>query len=330
MVRPSVYLQRAGSWYDAFMTPENEAALNAFANVISERDRHTPLDPSEVLARLRGCDAVLSLNGEGAAEITPDIISAAGSVKLVCIAQYWGWGHFTGASAATGVPVVEGSSAASLAVAEWNLAAALAMTRKLHRFDAALKAGSRWGGPRDGCGMLLGKRAGLVGLGRIGRATAHYFRAVGLELIGYSRSCPADEARALGIRLVGLDELLATSDIVCLNHRVTDATRGLLGEREFALLKDGSLLINAARAGLYDEAALVRALRRGRFSACLDVFEEEPLPRRHPLRSLDNVMITPHVAGNNPAMFARCARDAIATLRDFAEGRPVVDRRFAL
>jgi phosphoglycerate dehydrogenase-like enzyme len=273
---------------------------------------------------------VLSLNGDGAAEITPEILAAAGSVKLICIAQFWGWGHFTGVTAATGIPVVEGSGAGSVAVAEWNLAAALTMTRNLHRFDAALKAGMSWDGSRAQGGMLTGKRAGLVGLGRIGRATAHYFRAVGLELIGYSRSCPVDDAAALGIRLVELDELLTSADIVCLNHRVTDTTRGMLGAREFALMKDGSLLINAARAGLYDEAALVRALRSGRFSAALDVFEHEPLPRRHPLRSLKNVLITPHVAGNNPAMFVRCARDAIATLRDFAEGRPVVDRRFAL
>jgi D-3-phosphoglycerate dehydrogenase len=226
MSKPSIYLQRAGSWYHRFMNAENEAALNSFANVISERDRVTPLKPSELVARLRGCVAVLSLNGDGAAEITPEILAAAGSVKLICIAQFWGWGHFTGVTAATGIPVIEGSGAGSVAVAEWNLAAALTMTRNLHRFDAGLKAGMSWDGSRTEGGMLTGKRAGLVGLGRIGRATAHYFRAVGLELIGYSHSCPVDDAAALGIRLVELDELLTSSDIVCLNHRVTDATRG--------------------------------------------------------------------------------------------------------
>ena len=330
MVKPTIYLQRAGSWYHRFMNAENEAALHAVAHVVSEWDRSEPLAPHEIAAQLRGCDAILSLNGYGADEITPEIIASAGSLKLICIAQFWGWGHFTDTTARTGVPVVEGSSAGSLAVAEWNLAAALAMTRHLRRFDDALKGGSAWGHPRVACGMLYGQRAGLVGLGRIGRATAQYFRSVGMELLAYSRTCSEADAGALGVRLVELDELLATCDIVCLNHRVTDATRDLLGAREFALLKEGSLLINAARAGLYDEAVLVRALRTGRFSACLDVFAEEPLPRRHPLRSLKNVLLTPHIAGNNPAMFLRCAKDAIATLRDFADGRPVVDRRFSL
>jgi phosphoglycerate dehydrogenase-like enzyme len=325
---PKVYIHRAGPWYSLFMDSANEAAICSFADVVSEGDRKLPMSASELIQRLQGCDAILSLNGEGANEITADIVQSVASLRVVCIAHYWGWGHFTGVAERTKVSVVEGSNAGTLAVAEWNIAAALMGIRKLHLFDRALKAGSIWGEPRRNVGLFSGSTVGIVGLGRIGLYTARYFKTFSADVIAYSRSCSQQQADDLGIALVPLNELLSTADIVCLNHRVGEDTRGMLGAREFALLKPGSVFINAARAALYDEAVLIRALKAGRFTACLDVFAEEPLPRRHPFRFMENVVITPHIAGNNAAMFRRCARESIATLKDYFAGRGLVDSRY--
>jgi phosphoglycerate dehydrogenase-like enzyme len=330
VARPKVYVQRAGPWYTQFMTAANEAALSSFADIVSPRDREVALRPEEIIDGLRGCRAVLSLNGYGASEMDAAVIGSARSLELICIAHYWGWGHFTGVKQATGVPVIEGSNAGTIAVAEWVIAAALLGVRKLHTFDRVLKSGSAWGGPRGEAGMLSGRRAGLIGLGRVGLYTAHYFKALGVEVVAYSKSCPPDKAAALGIELTSLDTLLSTAQVICLNHRLTDAARGLLGAREFALIKPGALFINAARAGLYDEALLIRELKTARFSACLDVFAVEPLTPDHPFRSMPNVLITPHIAGNNPAMFQRCARESITTLKNYFEGRGIVDQTYAI
>lgn len=329
MVRPKIYIHRAGPWWPLFMDQANMSALRDFADVVHEGDRERPLSTGELAERMAGCSAILSLNGVGAAEITPDVARLVGTLKLVCIAQFWGAGHFTDLTEKTGVPVIEGSNAGTAAVAEWIVGAALLGIRRLHVFDRALKTGSQWGGPRREVGLLCGSVAGMVGLGRIGRYAAQSLRALGVKVIAFSRSCPPADAARLGLDLVSLDELLCTADIVCLNHRVTDATSGLLGAREFAMIKPGAVLINAARAGLYDEAVLLNALRTKRFSACLDVFATEPLPARHPFRSMDNVFITPHIAGNNPAMFLRCAKQSIETLRDYFEGRGMIDKKYA-
>ena len=102
----------------------------------------------------------------------------------------------------------------------------------------------------------------------------------------------------------------------------------MLGSREFALIKDGAVFVNSARAALYDEDALITELKNGRFSAYLDVFATEQLPLDHPFRTLDNVTITPHIAGDNAAMFARCGREAIITLKDFFDGKGLNDRQY--
>jgi phosphoglycerate dehydrogenase-like enzyme len=329
MAKPKVYIHRVGHWYSQFLDEQTERTLRAFADVVSEQGREKPLSPAGLVERMRGCMAILSLNGLNAEEITADVLRAAGTIRLICIAHYWGLRHFPGITRDTGIPVVEGSNAGTAAVGEWIIAASLMGIRRLHAFDQALKRGSPWGEPRHGVGLLSGSVAGLVGLGRIGRYVAQSFRALGVRCIGYSQSCPPDLAAALGITLVPLEQLLRSADIISLNHRVVDETRGRLGAREFSMLKNKCVFITAARAGLYDERALVDELMKGRFTAYIDVFETEPLPLDHLFRSLRNVVVTPHIAGNNAEMLLRCGRDAVHTLKDFFDGKEPIDKRYA-
>lgn len=324
MPKPRVYVHRLDSWYPRYMDEENEALLASFAEVVSEGDRATPLDADELIARMAGCRAILSLNGTGTGEITTEVLKAVGTVEVICISHWWE--QLVGPAQEAGIQFTEGSNANTVAVAEWTVAAALMGIRRLHTFDRALKAGSPWAEPRRHAGMLCESTVGLVGLGRIGWYVAHYFTALGASVIAHDK----DRAKAaeLGLPLVDLDELMATADVISLHLPVTADTTGLLGAREFSLIKDGAVLINSARAALYDEAALVAELGKNRFTAYLDVFSSEPLPLDHPFRGMDNVIITPHIAGDNAVMFRRCGREAIQTLQDYFDGKGLRDLQY--
>ena len=319
MSKPRVYVHRLGSWYSLYMNEENEAALGSFADVVSERDRETPLSPDELVERMRGCSAILSLNGAGAKEIKADVLKAVGTIKVIVISHWWG--QFVDAAKQAGITVTEGSNANTVAVAEWALTAALMGVRKLHLFDRSLKGGSRWAEPRRQVGLLCESTVGIIGLGRIGRYVARYFEALGARVIAYDKYWTDEMAERLGVVLVPLEQFMRTADVISVHLPVASETTGMLGAREFSLIKDGAVFVNSARAALYDEEALVRELRKERFSAFLDVYATEPVPPDHPFRSMGNVIITPHIAGDNAAMFLRCGREAIQTLRDYFDGK---------
>ncbi len=321
MNKPRVYVHRLAEWYALYMDQENEAALASFAEVVSEGDRSTPLTESELIERMRGCEAILSLNGVGSDEITPHVLKTVGTIRLI-VAAHW-WGQFVDTAAPAGIQLTEGSNANTRAVAEWTLTAALMGIRRMHNFDQALHAGSVWGEPRRNVGLLCESTVGLVGLGRIGRYVVRYFQSLGAKVIAYDKYLPPAQATELGIEMVSLEQLLRTADVISLHLPVTPETTGLLGADQFAMIRDGAIFINSARAALCDEHALVQELRKKRFQAFLDVFAVEPLAADHPFRTMDNVVITPHIAGDNGAMFRRCGREAIQTLRDYFDGKGV-------
>jgi len=316
-----------GSWYKPYMNEANENLLRSFADVVSDGDRDTPMTSTELVERMRGCSAILSLGGGGSHEITGDVLKSVGTVKLISIAHWCE--QLTVAAKEAGVTVTEGSNANTVAVAEWTLAAALMGVRRLHVFDKALKNQSPWGEPRRGIGMLCGSTVGIAGLGRIGWYCANYFKSLGAEVIAYDKYWTKERADKLGITLVSLDELMKTADVISLHLPVTPETKGVIGAREFALIKDGAVFINSARAALYDEKALIAELQKKRFTAFLDVFEKEPIPLDHPFRSMEQVVITPHIAGDNSAMFLRCGHEAIVTLKDYFAGKGVRNMQYS-
>lgn len=327
MDQPKIYVHRLGSWYSLYMNDENEAALSSFAEVISERDSNKPLTPDELIERMQSCTAILSCNGEGTQEITADVLNSVGTIQLICIAHWCE--QLVDAAKEAGIKVIEGSNANTIAVAEWTVCAALMAIRKLHCFDKALKNGSPWAESRHNVGLLCESKIGLIGLGRIGWYVAHYFKALGTDILAYDKNYTHENAKQLGVKLVSLDDLMSTADIISLHLPVTTETKGMLGAREFALIKDGAVFINSARAELYDEDALIVELRKARFTAYLDVYMTEPIPIKHPFLSMDNVIITPHIAGDNRAMFLRCARESIQTLKDYYEGKGLKDFQYS-
>ncbi len=223
-----------------------------------------------------------------------------------------------------GIVVTRAPGSNTQAVAEHTLALLLALAKDLPLLSSQVAAG-RWRGAETKVRDLAGLRLGLVGCGAIGQAVARLATTFGMSVAGYDPGEPDSS----GIeRLATLPDLLARSDVLSLHLPLLPATRRLIGAAELAALPPGAIVLNTARGGLIDEAALHAALEAGRLAgAGLDVFENEPPPEDHPLRRHPRVICTPHVAGvtdgslvNMGVMAAECI---VAVLR----GEPVPPER---
>ena len=196
------------------------------------------------------------------------------------------------AAAAHGVTVcgtdVPGASTAELA---WGLV--LALVRHIPTEDGGMRAG----GWQTTVGLdLAGRSLGILGLGRLGSIVARYGTAFGMRLVAWSENLTAERAAECGAELVAKDELLASADVVTIHLVLSGRTRGLIGARELGLMKPTACLVNTSRGPIVDEAALIEAVQTGRIAgAALDVYDREPLPADHPLRSAPNTVLTPHL-----------------------------------
>ena len=201
----------------------------------------------------------------------------------------------------------------------WGLI--LALARHIHQEDAATRQG-HWGittGP-----SLEGKVLGVLGLGRLGSAVAKVGLAFGMSVYAWSQNLTQERAAQHGAALVSKDDLFRQSDVVSVHVQLSERTRGLVGARELALMKPTALLINTARGPIVDEAALVDALRRGAIAgAGLDVFDEEPLPAGHPLLTLENALLTPHIGYATPEQLSVRYQGTVEDIVAYLEGSPV-------
>ncbi len=173
---------------------------------------------------------------------------------------------------------------------------------------------------------LAGQRLGLVGLGNIGRQVAAKARGFGVDVVAYDPYLNAEQPGVDSIPVVGLDELLASSDYVSVHCPLNASTRHLLGKRELELMKPTAYLINTARGPIVDQSALTALLTRGALAgAGLDVFEQEPLVVDDPLRSLDNVILTPHSASVSVESTLECRRTAVEHVVTVLRGQVPAD-----
>ncbi|RVX43458.1 D-3-phosphoglycerate dehydrogenase [Nonomuraea polychroma] len=270
-------------------------------------------DRDALLAALPEAEIVL---GDWTSTLVMDAAAVAAAPRLAFVQQpsVGVDGHDLDALAASGVPLANTPGVSAVAVSEWCLAATLSLSRKLGAADAAVRAGE-W--PQQGLQPyeLRGRRVGIVGYGPIGVSCAEMFRALGCHVTFWTRTPRADPA------FEDLETLVSGSDVVVVVIALSDETRGLIDP---ARMKQGALLVNAARGGVVDQQALVASLRDGHLGgAALDVFDVEPLPAGDPLRDLPNVLLSPHVAGVTPEATGRLLTATLANLTAALEGREV-------
>ncbi|OZI23775.1 dehydrogenase [Bordetella genomosp. 9] len=279
-------------------------------------------EPEAQAALAREADFILA----GWQPVTAAMIAAAPGLRMV---HKWGIGYDkidVEAARRHGVAVAITSGANAGPVAEHAIALMLAVYRRLPYVDRSTRAGV-WlkSDMRSVCYQLAGKTVGLLGFGNIARMLAHRLRGFDVD-IRYSSRRPADAEteRRLNVRQVDMDELLACSDILSVHLPLTDQTRGIIGEAAILRMKDGAVIVNTARGGIVDEAALYRALADGKLGgAGLDVFDQEPASASNPLFTLDNVVVTPHGAGAVMDNVGYVASRAFGNMQRVLQGQPI-------
>lgn len=200
----------------------------------------------------------------------------------------------------------------------WNLILALMRDTELNQRTM------REGGWQIKAGRgLAGKTLGILGPGKIGSRVARVGLAFDMRVIGWSRSLSPQSAQAIGIEAVSLDDVLSQSDVISVHTPLTDTTRGFLGAREFALMKPTAVVVTTSRGGVLNEKALLDALQNKRIAgAGFDVYPKEPLPKDHPLRSLPNVVMQPHMGGYTEEGYGWKFIPAVENIIAFIKGRP--------
>lgn len=275
------------------------------------------------LAALEEADAILT----ALVEVSAATIDKAAQLHLIQTPSH-GFDHVDiDAAASRGIPVcnVGTSGAEAGTVAEHAMLLMLACARRLVEGHDGIRRGE-WPQLTGSSTELQGKTLGIVGLGHIGCEVAKRAKVFGMKLL-YHDVVPAPEDIEQELRLtqVDLDDLFAQSDVVTVHVPLMAATRNLVGADQIAKMKAGGILVNTSRGAVVDNDALARAADEGRILAGVDVFEPEPPPEDHPLRTANNVVLSPHVAGTTRESVGRIMQAALDNLQRFARSERLRD-----
>jgi D-3-phosphoglycerate dehydrogenase len=282
-----------------------------------EVDEKLGLSPDELAAVIGDYDALLV---RSQVKVTAEILARADRLVVVGRAGVGVDNVDLDAATRAGVVVVNAPTGNTVSAAEQTIALMLALARRTAAADASMRRGE-WKRSAFTGVELRGRTLGIVGLGKIGRAVAD--RAVGLEMsvIGHDPFVTAEQAANHGIALVTMDELFARSDVITVHVPLNKATKGIIGPAEIDLLKPGVMLVNVARGGVYDEAAVAQALADGKIAgAAFDVFDREP-PVDSPLLTAPNTVLTPHLGASTAEAQVRVAEEACEQVIDVLAGR---------
>jgi phosphoglycerate dehydrogenase-like enzyme len=281
---------------------------------------HEPFPDTETLvAQLAGFDVLVSMRER--TKFPADVLRQLGNLKLLVTTGMANAAIDVPAAKALGI-VVCGTDYRFLgSTPELTWALILAASRRIPAETRLI----REGGWQMSVGSdLEGKTLGLLGLGRIGSRVAKVGQAFNMRTIAWSQNLTAGKAAECGVTAVSKQELFTQSDVLSIHLILSDRSRGLVGAGELALMKASSLLVNTSRGPIVDEGALVRALQERRIGgAALDVFDIEPLPKRHVLRTLDNAVITPHIGYVTEGHYKVFYEEAVEDIAAFVAGKPV-------
>jgi len=319
MAKPKVAVLIRGRAFDELFRPRAEKLLGRFAEPIysSAEGPWRPEEAREMLAEAEGC-----ITSWGSPKVGPDEIAAAPNLRIIAHGAGSIRPYVAPEAFDRGIVVTSAASVISPYVAEFALAMAVALLRRVHMHDRAMKVDRTHGDKaQKDSSTIFRCRVGLVGLGRVGQDFARMLRPFGAEVLAYDPHVDPKVAAWLRVRLTDLDEVLSTCEVVSLHAAKIPQTNNIIGREELKKLRDGAVLVNTARGSIVDHEALVEELRTGRIHAALDVTEPEPLPPDSPLRALPNVILTPHIAGPPANRRWELAVSAVQEIRRFFSGR---------
>ena len=292
------------------------ASLKAAGHDFTSYDSFT-LDVEELKKRAGDADILMIANHP----LPGEVIEADKNLKFISVA-FVGIDHVdTDACKARGIGISNTGGYCDDAVAELAVGLALDCLRNVTACDKSVQAGGGKAGLQGH--ELAGKTVGIIGTGAIGCRTAEIFKAFKCRLIGYNRS-RRQSAIDMGIELKSLNEVCAEADIISVHTPLTPETKGLIGEEQIALMKQGAILINTARGPVVDTAAAAAALRAGKIKAGIDVYEKDPpLPADHPFLGCPNLVCTPHVGFDTRESIDRRAVMAFENVTEYLAGNQI-------
>jgi phosphoglycerate dehydrogenase-like enzyme len=266
------------------------------------------------------------VTGWGCPHITPDILLAAPRLRLIAHSAGTVKTFIHPAAYERGIVVTNAVDANAIPVAEFTLAAIIMANKQVFRFRDLYRADPARGSTHALMDQPIGnyhRTIGIVGASRIGRRVIDLLQDLDCRVLLYDPFVSPTDPVAGMVELVGVDELMARSDVVSIHAPSLPSTRGMIGASQFRAMRDGATFINTARGALVDEAALIAELETGRISAIIDVTDPEIPPPDSPLFRLPNVLLTPHIAGAIGAERSRLGRLAADEVERFIAGKPL-------
>lgn len=271
------------------------------------------LERTELIRTIAGFDALVVRSGT---RVDSELLAAGTRLRAVGRAGVGVDNIDVQSATAHGIAVLNAPTGNTISAAELTFALLLSVLRKIPSADRSMRAGE-WDRSAFRGVELSGRTLGLIGAGRIGAAVARRAHAFQMKVLAYDPYLTSERAQALEVEPAGLDELLTRADVVTVHVPLTSETRGLLGERRLRAMKADAVLVNAARGGIVDEAALAHVLADGHLAgAALDVYEEEPLPAAHALRSAPRLVLTPHLGASTAEAQHNVAHEVASAVRD--------------
>lgn len=312
-----------GEFFDAEASRRLAAVAGALGGTVEWLDGGGALGELSPGTTWRRPDVRALVTCWGQPPLTPALLDRLPALELVAHTGATVRPFATPEAHARGIRITQAGQGMARSVAEVALTFTLALLHQIPRFDHALTAGAAWERAEDAPPRheLAGSTIGVVGASRTGRAFIALLTALGARVLVADPYLT--DAADLGVQPVDLDDLFRRSRVVVLHAPSLPETHHLVDARRLALLPDGAGLVNTARSWLVDEDALVAELRTGRIDAALDVFDAEPLPADHPLRTLPNVLLTPHHAAGTVEGRLRQGRIVLDELERAARGEPL-------
>jgi D-3-phosphoglycerate dehydrogenase / 2-oxoglutarate reductase len=292
----------------------NDAGLAPLRDAGFTIDKRTGLKGPDLL------DAVIDATGlivRSETKVTRELMNSAIELRVIGRAGVGVDNIDVPAATENGIVVMNAPDGNTITTAEHTIAMLVSLARNIPQADASLKGG-KWERKKFVGVELQAKTLGVIGLGRIGRVVANRAKGFGMRIVAFDPFTSPEQARDLEIELLKLEEVFARADFLTIHTPLTSETRGIIGESAFARMKKGVRVLNCARGGLIDEAALVNAINDGTVAgAGMDVFEDEPPEPANPLLHMDNVIVTPHLGASTKEAQEGVAVTVAEQMRDY-------------
>ncbi len=280
------------------------------------------IKPEELKKIIKDYDALIIRSGT---EVTADIIEAADHLKVIGRAGVGLDNVDLKAATKKGIVAMNTPAGNTTSTAEHTMSMILALSRNIPQAHASMKSG-KWERSKFMGVELYGKTLGIIGLGRIGSAVAKMAKSFGMKIIAYDPFISLEVASKMEVEMVELKDLYPKADYITIHIPKSSETKYLISDKEFGLMKKGVRVLNCARGGIIEEAALVRALEGGKIAGCaLDVFEEEPLSASSPLLKFDNCIMTPHLGASTSEAQVNVAIEIAETVRNALLGKGIIN-----